>query len=274
MSAEVSRQRYLECQRVWPGVALSPDIFARHCERAQAVASDESQREWADLYLCCACAAGNVEALRVFESTLARVAKHAIAKVNRNPDFVEEALQELWKKLMAGPDPKLNQYSGRGPLKAWVRVAAMRLAFDLSRSHGLLIERQVELSDELRESTGSPESALMRIRYGDAFQQALREAVSRLPAQERNVLRMHIAGRCSIDEIGRTYNVHRATAARWLDRSRDRIYQAVRVALGARGTRVTESEFKSLARTLGGALELSLTFGSTRSSLTTRNAEV
>ena len=72
------------------------------------------------------------------------------------------------------------------------------------------------------------------------------------------MLRMHVAGHCSIDEIGRAYNVHRATAARWLDRTRTRIYEEVRQELCVKRANLTASEFKSLATMMGTELELSL----------------
>jgi RNA polymerase sigma-70 factor (ECF subfamily) len=100
---------------------------------------------------------------------------------------------------------------------------------------------------------------LTKARFGGAFQKALRDAVAALSAQERNVLRMHVTGQCSIDEIGRAYNVHRATAARWLDRSRARIYETVRQELCGRRNNLTASEFKSLATLMGSELELNLT---------------
>ena len=80
------------------------------------------------------------------------------------------------------------------------------------------------------------------------------------------MLRMHVAGQCSIDEIGRAYNVHRATAARWLDRTRTRIYDEVRQELCVKRAHLTASEFKSLATIMGTELELSLSRSSERPS--------
>lgn len=274
MSVESVRQMYLDGQRRWPQVTLAYEAFVLHCGRVlHSEDSDETQREAGDLYLCCACAATQPEAVQAFESEVLGVAKAAISRVDRDPDFVQETLQEVRNKLLAGPEAKVNQYSGRGPLKAWVRVSATRLALDRSRSRGRLAARQVELSEALAGEDQSPEAILTKVRFGPAFHEALRDAVAALPLQERNVLRMHIAGRCSIDEIGRAYNVHRATAARWLDRSKTRIYDAVRKDLGNRGAKLTASEFKSLARLMGSELELSLTGVSTRSSVNQRRVE-
>jgi RNA polymerase sigma-70 factor (ECF subfamily) len=78
---------------------------------------------------------------------------------------------------------------------------------------------------------------------------------------------MHVSGNCNIDEIGRAYNVHRATAARWLDRARVSIYDAVRRELCTQDSKLTESEFKSLAHLLKSHLQLQLSSASVASGL-------
>jgi RNA polymerase sigma-70 factor, ECF subfamily len=254
------QQMFRDGQRKWPRVALSFEIFSEHCRRVLTSSDAEPPpSEAADLYLCCACAEAVPEALRAFESEGMTIAKVAIARIDRDADFVQETLQEVWDKLLLGAHARVRQYSGRGPLKAWVRVTATRVALDRYRARGRLAARQVELTERFAAAELSPEAFLTKARFGNAFQKALRDAVAALSTQERNVLRMHVAGQCSIDEIGRAYNVHRATAARWLDRSRARIYETVRQELCGRRNNLTASEFKSLATLMGSELELSLT---------------
>jgi RNA polymerase sigma-70 factor (ECF subfamily) len=261
---DAALQMFREGQRKWPRVALDFEVFAEHCAQLFASWGDDTRpSDVADVYLCCACAEAVPEALRAFESEGTAVARAAIARIDRDADFVQETLQELWDKLLLGGEAKVRQYSGRGPLKAWVRVTATRIALDRKRARGRVAARQIELSDRLAGTEPSPEAFLTKARFGGAFQQALRDAVAALSTQERNVLRMHVAGHCSIDEIGRAYNVHRATAARWLDRSRTRIYETVRQELCDRQSNLTASEFKSLATLMGSELELSLTGNST-----------
>jgi RNA polymerase sigma-70 factor, ECF subfamily len=264
-SEDAVRQMFLEGQRKWPLVKLGFDVFFGHCSRVLEPSDVGAPlREAADLYLCCACAQAQPEALRLFESEGSGVAKAAIARIDRSADFVQDTLQEVWDRLLLGAEAKVRLYSGRGPLKAWVRVAATRVALDRHRARNRFAVRHIELTDRLAAPCGSPEAALLKARFGHAFQQALRDAVSGLSRQERNVLRMHVAGQCSIDEIGRAYNVHRATAARWLDRTRTRIYDEVRQELCVKRANLTVSEFKSLATMMGNELELSLTRSSER----------
>jgi RNA polymerase sigma-70 factor (ECF subfamily) len=259
MGADSKVERmFLEGQRKWPFVKLTFAVFEAHYQRVIAADRSLEPEEAADLYLCCACSAGEREALAAFEREGLEVAKAAIARIDRDPDFVQETLQEIWDKLLLGPNAKVADYSGRGPLLAWVRVAATRTALDRCRARTARADRQLEHSDNFAARDPNPELSLAREQYGEAFQQALRHAVTALSSQERNVLRMHLTGQCSIDEIGRAYGVHRATAARWLERTRERIYESVRSQLSAQNPRLTDSEFKSLARGLGSQLALSL----------------
>jgi RNA polymerase sigma-70 factor (ECF subfamily) len=93
-------------------------------------------------------------------------------------------------------------------------------------------------------------------RYSELFQTALSHAVNELPARDRNVLRMHLVGRCSIDQIGRAYSVHRATAARWLASTKEKLLESVRERLKAHQPNLTDEEFDSVARLVRSQLDL------------------
>jgi RNA polymerase sigma-70 factor (ECF subfamily) len=197
-------------------------------------------------------------ALTIFEQEAEAVVRGAISRVHRDSEFVAETLQEFWKKLLVGPDAKVRDYRGQGPLQAWLRVAAARLALDRHRAARATSVRETDLGECLAEQAFGPESTLTRARFHVPFTDALRHAVVGLSQKDRNLLRMHVVGRCSIDQIGRAYNVHRATAARWLEHAKERILQSVRAELDLAGPRLTDSEFQSVARVVGGELELGI----------------
>jgi RNA polymerase sigma-70 factor, ECF subfamily len=250
------RESYLAGQRRWPLLSLSFEAFSQHYSHILAQ-GECLPLELADLYLCCACMAAEPAALQAFERANASVAEAAIRRIDDDDDFVRESLQEVWNRLLLGEQAKVRSYSGRGPLQAWVRVAATRVALDRRRVDKRHAKREVKLPESLAASEISPEVLVLKARFGRAFQEALRSAVAHLSEQERNVLRMHVVGRCNIDEIGVAYAVHRATAARWIERARASIYDEVRRELCAEH-KLTVSEFRSLATLLGAELELSL----------------
>jgi RNA polymerase sigma-70 factor (ECF subfamily) len=256
MNVETVRQMYLDGSRRWPSLAVDFTTFAEYCSALPP--TEEMPIEGADLLLCCACSLADPEALKLFERETQLVARNAIASLRRDREFVDETMQEVWDKLFCGANAKIKKYTGRGPLQAWVRVIATRAALDRCRALGLSTAREAELTDRLAAPRPGMELLVSRARYSAAFQTALRDVVARLPARERNVLRMHVCGRCSIDEIGRAYGVHRATAARWLERARLAIREGVRGGLLRGGIKFTDSEYSSLARGMASELELGL----------------
>ncbi|HEY3494445.1 MAG TPA: sigma-70 family RNA polymerase sigma factor [Polyangiaceae bacterium] len=258
MDDESVRRMYLDGTSRWPGVALELEVFSAHCGAAGEAGLEQSAERGAELFLCCACVSGDPRAIGVFEREFLPVARAAITKVQRASDFVEDTLQDFRARLLVGQPAKLATYTGRGPLKAWVRVSAVRAALDRCRALGTSTARNTELSEHFVAPELAAENRLGRARYTEAFQGALHEAVAALPANERNALRMHLCGQCGIEEIGRAYRVHRATAARWLERARTHIKAGVRTALCDRGIDLTESEYVSLARSLASQLELGL----------------
>ncbi len=257
--ADEPREAYLAAKMRWPSLSVTFDAFAERYRAAQG-AGQGPVLQPADLYLCCACIEGRPEALAAFQSFNGAVAETAVRRIDADEDFVREVLQELWNRLLLGDQAKVRSYSGRGPLQAWVRVAAARVALDRRRTQKRRALREVALPESLVASEVSPEALVLKARFGRAFQEALRRALAHLSEQERNVLRMHVVGRCSIDEIGVAYDVHRATAARWIERARTKIYDEVRREL-CQEHRLTASEFRSLATLLGAEIELSLGLG-------------
>lgn len=260
--ADFVRRSFALGQRRWPQLSLDLERFEARCQRVLEL-EGSLPLEACDFYLCCACVDAQPEALRLFEREALPTARAAIRRIDPDDDFVLDTLQELWSKLLVGEQARVHAYSGRGPLQAWVRVAATRLALDRRRMLKRGGEHEVQLSDGLAATSFSPEVEVLKARFGHGFRESLRTALAELTKQERNVLRLHVVGRCSIDEIGRAYDVHRATAARWIERARSKIYDRVRELLSVIKP-LTDSEFRSLAGVLGAELELSLTLASSR----------
>ena len=86
-----------------------------------------------------------------------------------------------------------------------------------------------------------------------AFDVALRS----LPAREQTLLRQHVIDGLTIDQLGALYHVHRATAARSLERARQAILAATREQMMGK-LRVRSSELDSILRLIRSKLEVSL----------------
>jgi len=217
----------------WPAVALAREAFSLHV----APLADDAARFAADLYLAAACLAGDTAAIEQLDRELTSAARGAIASIDANPAFIDEGLQRLRTSLLVGDAPRLAAYAGRGGLRAWLGVAAARTALMMRRSRQR--QREVPAEDDwssalVEISTNDPELELLKRQYRAAFAAAFHDAVGALEPRLRTVLRMSFLEDLSIDEIGATYAVHRATAARWITRASEVLFEETQRLLGER----------------------------------------
>jgi RNA polymerase sigma-70 factor (ECF subfamily) len=97
----------------------------------------------------------------------------------------------------------------------------------------------------------------VKARYVDEFQQAFSAALCGLSARDQTWLRQHVIDGLSIDQLGALYHVHRATAARHLQRIRVAVLAATRERLGSR-LQVRPSELDSILRLIRSRLHVTL----------------
>jgi RNA polymerase sigma-70 factor (ECF subfamily) len=189
---------------------------------------------------------------------LGAVAAH-VARVDPSPLFADEVRQALRERLLLGERPKIAEYKGSGPLGAWIRVAALRVALNLKAAAGRRQTPQDELAPARHHGAGpaDPETRLIKEAAKRQFEAALREALAALPADERSVLRLHLVQRLSIDKIAALHKVHRATAARWLQSARDSIFEGTRRCLRER-LGLTPQELDSMTDLVRSQIEISL----------------
>jgi RNA polymerase sigma-70 factor (ECF subfamily) len=204
------------------------------------------QLHYEDLYLAIACARGDRIAWEFFADGYFALIKRLAAQACRSLDAGEDLAQELVTGLLgqgadtaAAPvdsptagDPdarraggKLRSYNGRGSLAAWLRAAIAHAAIDRFRRG----QKQVSL-DALREDGRLPEAdrnpgagdadACLDLRWGPVVASALDDEISRLPARDRLLLKLHHLQGVPLKRIGLQFGVHEATASRWLEKIR------------------------------------------------------
>lgn len=213
----------------------------------------------ADVALAAACEAQEPTAHVAFDSILAEV--DAAGASTRSPaDLIQEVKQLLRVQLLVAKDdkpPGIAGYKGKGPLRGWVRITATR---ELIR-HLKKASREQPVDRQLEEMIGGtlddPMLEQLKGEYRTQFATALREAISGLEAEDRTLLRQQIVDQLSIDELGAAYGVHRATAARWLTRSRSALVAATRERLAARLSMPVE-EIDSVIRLVQSRLDASV----------------
>jgi RNA polymerase sigma-70 factor (ECF subfamily) len=241
----------------WPGVKLARDVFTERAARLEVRPDDVAARA-ADLYLAWACAESDKTSLAYFERLFLPAVDGYVGRLGLTEAVVDDVRQELRIRLLVGNEPRIGQYSGRGPLAAWVRMAAIRVALSLlERSKVRSHSRDVSALGALVGEQTSPELAAVRNRHGSAFQAALERSLDSLGPRDKTLLRMHFIDQLNIEAIGRIYRVHRATVARWLVAIRKRVLDNLRTELSI-DLRASTSEFRSMLAVVRADLDLSL----------------
>lgn len=246
-------------RRAWPGVSLEAERFFAHA-RAHA-AGDAAALHGADLYLACACAAGDKSALEAFDARYLTDVSLFLAGIEHAQAVVEEVKQLVRERLFVaapGERPKILDYAGRGTLKSWLRVVTLRVASNRRRVRD---EKHRPLPDEIDATETlpavDPELAIIKTRYKGEFNAALREAFGELTSRERMLFRMHFVEGLNIDRIGVVFQVHRATVARWIADAREQLLERTMALLGAR-LRLAPDDLASLLRVVRSSLHISL----------------
>ena len=217
----------------WPALALRArgrELFLSHVRAAEA----PTALLVADLYLACACAEGAAEALRVFEELHRPVILQQARTIRRDDTFADEAVQRVLERLFVdhgadhgAPRPKIESYSGRGSLRAWVALVAKRVCLDLVRQRDDAATLE-GISEQLLAGAPAVERELFRRRYQAAFASALRAAFAELETRERALLRLAAIEGLAHARIAELFGVTQPTVTRWLADTRGRLADRTR----------------------------------------------
>ena len=218
-----------------------------------------AQMHTADLYLACACARGDAQAVAAFDEHCLSQLDRVLGKMGIDADASAEVKQEIRRRVLVGDGrrPEIVDFSGRGDLRSWVRVMAVRQA--LRRQERARRDIAVE-DDELLERIVAPENPELdyaKGMYREEFKRAFEAALKALPDRERTLLRQHYIDGLTIDEIGRLYRVHRSTAARLLVRARTRVLEATRAQMMCQ-LDVQSKDLDSIMRMIRSQIDISL----------------
>lgn len=260
---ELALAALLSSARGGPGPAPAPESLlpyvAARLPAGAEVVSHVSRLHAADLALACGCVLGEPRALQALEETYLGRLVGELRRSGLPTQVIEDGVQRCRERLLvkSGARPvRLSDYNGTSPLWSWLRVVALREALQLLRKG----RRETSLPGAILEVVapeGDPELAYLKQTYRAAFREAFGRAVSSLSAQERTVLRQHFVYGLSIDRIGELHEVHRATAARWLQRIRDLLLSRTREDLVTR-LRLSDTEFEGVLGLVRSQLDLSL----------------
>jgi RNA polymerase sigma-70 factor (ECF subfamily) len=261
---EASLERVLaEGRAAWKSAAIDDATFVRYlAARAPGASPSHLERLQAtDLYLACACADGDAGSVAAFDRHYLAPLPQALVRKGIARDVADEVVQSLRERLFvgtAGGRAKIVDYDGRGSLAGWLRVAAVRAASNARRDEG---HRATIVADDARSPAAltviDPELALIKRRYGEAFQAALRDAFASLSEEERNVLRLYFMDGLNLEAIARVLGLSRATVGRRMISGRAQVLEETLRLLGER-LPASPTELQSLLGIVRSKLDVSL----------------
>jgi RNA polymerase sigma-70 factor, ECF subfamily len=251
----------------WPDLAIGPERFAHELARrigtldsAEATRAAVESARGGDVYFAIACCDGDARAIGQLDELVGRELRHAAGKLHASSDQIAEVHADLRRVLLVEDDARraaLREYAGRGDLRGYVRVMATRaLIRAINRGRREIAVDDTEFFDRVL-PTDDPELSILRAQYRETVDAALRAALTALDDRSRALLRYQLIDGWSIDQIGKLYGVHRATAARWLADARDVLGTGIRAELAAR-LRVDPDEVDSIVRLVQSRVDMSL----------------
>lgn len=231
-------------QRITPQPELIPAIAALH---------------GAELYLAFACACGDQRAMTTLERAYGEHIE-AVLRGMQGRGLTREDFRQIVRRKLFVSDPgqpaKIATYSGSGSLAAWLRITARRAGLNAIRGQEVVADSSEDLFD-LPQSLGDPELDYLKEKYREEFKEAFLEAVAGLGARERTLLRQTIAHGLTVRQIGRMYQVHHATAARWIAAAREQLTEGTRASLQQR-LEVSQRELESIMGMIASRLDVSV----------------
>lgn len=256
--------RFERAARCWPSVHVEAAAWARYLGERVPEAEDLltalARVETDDLYLACACAAGDAVALSVFDAELLPTVEGAVRRIGRSEEFVSEIQQRLRHRLFVQDDKerlRILDYTGQGALRNWLRAAAVRLALNLKKSVGREDALEDRFEQELVSPASDPELHAIKGQLRSEVKRALEEALRALSPEERNLLRLHLVDGLSIDKLGVLFQVHRSTTARRIERARQEVLRLTRERLMERAG-VSPSDMNDVLNLVKSQLDVSI----------------
>jgi RNA polymerase sigma-70 factor (ECF subfamily) len=239
--------------------ALPPGLV-EHIARAAAAGAKLAHA--GELALAWAVGRGDAEALRRFDREILPEADAAARKIDRSPAFADEVRQAVRVRLVVGDgaEPRILAYRGTGPLRAWVAVAALRVALNAKRAARRAPgggAADDDLLADVVDREPDPELRHLKTLYRAELREALTAALAQLADRPRALLRLRFVDGLELAHIGRLYRVHESTASRWVSQAVADVAADARRRLVER-LAVAPSAADSVARMVASQLDLSI----------------
>jgi RNA polymerase sigma-70 factor, ECF subfamily len=257
---ETARAVWRRGSERYPELSLDLATFTKYLRARLTEEVDPQRFPASDLFLSCACLTGVPGAVERFADEYRASLATFVARVTHEPHSIEELVGVLLSELLAAGDwgePRLAGYAGRGPLRAWLRMLAVRRSINEARDGDRHARLEHRLYTEATSASVDPEVSFIKQRYGPDFQAAFRDASCALPATERALLRLHYGQALPLAELAAMHGWSKPTASRRVAAARAALLEAACKLLRER-LRLDGEELESLFRVVRSQLEMSL----------------
>jgi RNA polymerase sigma-70 factor, ECF subfamily len=245
----------------WPGADAA--AFARFAAELHASAEEKAPLDSlraADLWLAFHAGLGVAPAVAALDASCFSDLAYVLRARRAEPAQADEVVQRLRHRLLVaepGKRPRIMTYAGRGELRAWVRIAAVRGWLNMKRETPLASDERTAEDALVAEATTDLELELLKGKYRELFRRVFLEAVDALAPGTRLLLKLHYLDRLSMEEVGKVLGVHRLTVLRRLERARHELSEGTKERLEVE-LRLAPPEVESLLRMIQSRLDVSL----------------
>ena len=245
----------------WPNT--NEAAFARFVEELQQGPQGRAPLDTlraADLWLAFHAGLGIAPAVGALDATCFADLANVLRARRAPPAQADEVVQRLRHRLLVaepGQRTRIMTYAGRGELRAWVRVAAVRAWLNMKREMPLANDGPSVEDALVTEATTDLELELLKGKYREHFRRAFLQAVDALAPGTRLLLKLHYLDRLSMEEVGKVLGVHRLTVLRRLERARHELSEGTKERLEVE-LRLAPPEVESLLRMIQSRLDVSL----------------
>lgn len=280
---------HLSGRRRWPEVKLTEAALYDYLLRIGVLpsAADTTDltalllKPWAiDFYLAAACVkpCSDERAMSELRRIVVYGTPRWLRKFNLEPDVHEEVVQQICIKLFLrgerGAEPALESYRGQGPMRAWLRSFAPRVAANFLRDQKKPQDKVQDaarapmvpsgmqgspsptmqlalalLSSQHKRQAIEPDVANLRVLHGPQFIEILAQALAELLPMERNWLRWRYLKGSTLKEMARLTCNPPIAASNLCEKIQlliQRLNARVRVLVKSRMAEITETELHSL----------------------------
>jgi len=250
----------------WPSVdAAGFALYVESIRSSEGVVAPLDSLHAGDLWLAFHAGRGVPHAVAALESSCFSDLPNILRARRAEPSEIDEVVQRIRANLLVaepGATPKILTYGGRGELRAWVRVAAVRAWLNLKREHGTPTRAASSIESTANEALAVEASSdleleLLKGKYKEIFRRVFLETVTSLAPSARLLLKLHYLDRLSMEEVGKVLGVHRLTVLRRLERARQELSEGTKERLEME-LRLAPPDVESLLRLIQSRLDVSL----------------